>query len=122
MSSKEEQHTNRIKSTVTINGRFVFTPSYYSLVKHVDTFQINNKSRHDHGEKKQTKSPYDVQNCQRNDTALIKGNFFRRDRVPQYTTSEHHWMILSYQGLERTITGRVSRLRGLRSGMHSLII
>ena len=30
--------------------------------------------------------------------------------------------VLPYQGPERTITGRVSRLRGLRSGMHSLII
>ena len=42
--------------------------------------------------------------------------------IQGYTTSEHHWMILPYQGLERTITGRVSRLQGLRSGMHSLII
>ena len=35
----------------------------------------------------------------------LKEIFFPRDRVPPYTTPEHRWMILPYQGPERTITG-----------------
>lgn len=58
---------------------------------------------------------------QRNNAALIK-TFSQRDREPLYIASEHHRMVLPCRGPERTITGRVSRLRGLRSRMHSLRI
>ena len=53
----------------------------------------------------------------------LKEIFLARPGASVYNIHTGHcWMILPYQGLEQTITGRVSRLRGLRSGMHSLII
>ena len=48
-------------------------------------------------------------------------DIFQRDQESLYITSENQRMILLYQGPDRTITGRVLRSRGVRSGMHSLI-